>query len=100
MASANGDNRIYMLETPAVAALIQPLWVTVALAACGAIASLFAWLKSRQIHQEVTTIKIEINSRMDQLLKATEQAALLAGANGERARHAAELDPQDEQSGH
>jgi len=78
--------------------LLQPLWVTVALAAFAAVSSIGAWLKARQVHQVqgethdlVLKLEISMNSRMDALLASTKEAALLAGAALEKARAESEF---------
>lgn len=71
--------------------ILQPLWATVALAGLSALTGLFALLKARRIHKDVTTIKVEINSRMTELLNATKEAALSLGAKTEKARADLEL---------
>lgn len=92
-----------MLTTAAT----EPPWLSVTLAAVAAFGSIFAWLKARAVHTEqketkdlVLKIELSINSRMDALLAATKEAALLIGANEEKARRVKQdSEAEEEHSG-
>jgi hypothetical protein len=71
-------------------------WATVALAGISAIGGIITFLKARQVHQGlaetkalVLKIELSINSRMDELLSVTKNAAELKGAADEKIRQTA-----------